>query len=143
MKGITQERINIVKNIDLIQYLKDNHPDRFRVRKGGELVDKQDKSFVVYQDHAYVYNEVKHPYKDSIYVEEMVSGCSFMEAVEHIETWIAKRKMPAPTTQPKAEEKEAISDDGFMFIPDGIDELMDIQAPKGTNKEEPKHTESK
>ncbi len=89
------------------------------------------------------YTWVKHPYKDSIYVEEMVSGCSFMEAVERIETWIAKRKIPDPTPQPKAEETEAIKDDGFMFIPDGIDELMDIQAPKGTNKEEPKHTESK
>lgn len=87
MKGITQDRIDNVKDIDLIQYLQDRYQDKFRQRKTGEMVLLSNKSFVVYKDHAYDFGEVKHPYKDSIFVEQMLSGCTFMEAVERLEVW--------------------------------------------------------
>ncbi|MBP3782750.1 MAG: hypothetical protein J6I68_05830 [Butyrivibrio sp.] len=88
MKGITQNRINDVKDIDLIQYLLDRYPDRFTKRKNGtQLVYKNNKSLVIYGDHAYDFGEVNHAYKDSIYVEQMLSGCTFMEAVERLEVW--------------------------------------------------------
>ncbi len=88
MKGITQNRINDVKDIDLIQYLLDRYPDRFTKRKNGtQLVYKNNKSLVIYGDHAYDFGEVKHAYKDSIFVEQMLSGCTFMEAVERLEVW--------------------------------------------------------
>lgn len=92
MKGITQNRINDVKNIDLIQYLLDRYPDCFTKRKNGtQLVYKKYKSLVIYQDHAYDFGEVNHAYKDSIYVEQMLSGCTFKEAVERLEVWKAEQ----------------------------------------------------
>lgn len=90
MKGITQDRIDNAKDIDLIQYLQDRYQDKFRQRKTGELVLLSNKSFVLYKDHAYDFGEVKHPYKDSIFVEQMLSGCTFMEAVERLEIWLAE-----------------------------------------------------
>ena len=66
MKGITQNRIDNVKHIDLIKYLQDRHKEKFRQRKIGELVLFSNKSFVVYKDHAYDFGEVRHPYKDMI-----------------------------------------------------------------------------
>ncbi len=88
MIGITQNRINDVKDMDLIAYLLDRYPDKFIQRKNGEqLVYKNYKSLVIYKDHAYDFGEVRHAYKDSIYVEQLLSGCTFMEAVERLEVW--------------------------------------------------------
>lgn len=92
MKGVIQRRIDDVKDIDLIAYLQDRYPEKFSVRKNGEqLVYRNNKSLVIYRDHAYDFGEVRHAYKDSIYVEQMLSGCTFTEAVERLEVWKAEQ----------------------------------------------------
>ncbi len=88
MIGIIQSRINDVKDIDLIQYVLDRYPNKFNVRKNGEQLSyKENKALVIYKDHAYDFGEVKHPYKDSIYIEQLLSDCTFTEAVERLEVW--------------------------------------------------------
>ncbi len=87
MKGISQSRIDNAKDINLISYVLEKYEDRFYKRKNGELIYRDKKSLVIYSDHAYDFSEARHPYKDSIYVEELISGCTFMEAVERIEVW--------------------------------------------------------
>lgn len=121
MKGITQNRINDVKDIDLIQYLLDRYPDRFTKRKNGtQLVYKNNKSLVIYEDHAYDFGEVNHAYKDSIYVEQMLSGCTFMEAVERLEVWKSNKI---------AEDCNEVRLDLFNRIYDDVDELSEDDEP--------------
>lgn len=131
MKGISLERINYVKDINLIQYVIDNYNDKFYQRKNGELVYRLNRSLVIYADHAYDFSVVKHAYKDSIYIEEFLSGCTFSEAVERIEVWKKSKEADESgsvridifnnlsSVQPE-EQKEL---DGLMNIPDGIDRL--------------------
>lgn len=100
MKGIDQKRIDTVKRIPLQEYLLDTYPNKFRKRNNGDLVLKENKGLVVYNDHAYDFGEVKHPYKDSIYIEQLLSGCTFMEAVERLEEWIDKHDTPDKNNTP-------------------------------------------
>lgn len=127
MIGIVQSRIDDVKDIDLIQYLLDRYPSKFNVRKNGEQLSyKDNKSLVIYKDHAYDFGEVKHPYKDSIYIEQLLSDCTFMEAVERLEVWKAEHASKETGNLDIFNnlntncEKE-IFGEGFMFIPDGIE----------------------
>lgn len=120
MKGITQDRIDNVKDIDLIQYLQDRYQDKFRQRKTGEMVLMSNKSFVVYKDHAYDFGEVKHPYKDSIFVEQMLSGCTFMEAVERLEIWLAEQEGGIHMFDNLDSKRNDDVDEGMMQIPDGL-----------------------
>ncbi len=131
MKGITQNRINDVKDIDLIQYLLDRYPDRFTKRKNGtQLVYKNNKSLVIYEDHAYDFGEVNHAYKDSIYVEQMLSGCTFMEAVERLEVWKSSKTAEDNNevrldlfTKVYDDVDEMSGNNEMWLIPDGLDEL--------------------
>ena len=125
MIGIVQSRINDVKDIDLIQYLLDRYPSKFNVRKNGEQLSyKENKALVIYKDHAYDFGEVKHPYKDSIYIEQLLSDCTFMEAVERLEVW-KKGKNAESSDEVKLDmfdnlntlESEEERGENMMFIP--------------------------
>lgn len=84
------------------------------------------KSLVIYKDHAYDFGEVRHAYKDSIYVEQLLSGCAFMEAVERLEVWKAEQasketgllNMFDSLTVDRGEADTY--NEGFLFIPDDI-----------------------
>ena len=126
MIGIIQSRINDVKDIDLIQYVLDKYPSKFNIRKNGEQLSyKDNKALVIYKDHAYDFGEVKHPYKDSIYIEQLLSDCTFTEAVERLEVW-KKEKNAESSDEVKLDlfdnlgisETEVTRDEGMMFIPD-------------------------
>lgn len=131
MIGITQNRIDDVKEIDLIAYLLDRYPDKFIQRKNGEqLVYKNYKSLVIYKDHAYDFGEVRHAYKDSIYVEQLLSGCTFMEAVERLEVWKRCKQSDCDTDNERLDlfdnldnlETEAVRTENMMYIPDLLSE---------------------
>lgn len=123
MKGIEQVRIDIVKKIPLKKYLLDIYPDKFRIRNNGDLVLKDNKGLVVYDDHAYDFGKVKHPYKDSIYIEQQLSGCTFMEAVERLENWIDKHNTPDKnntTSKKEMDKPEKINLHLFDNIADNV-----------------------
>lgn len=128
MIGIIQSRINDVKDIDLIQYVLDKYPSKFNIRKNGEQLSyKENKALVIYKDHAYDFGEVKHPYKDSIYIEQLLSDCTFTEAVERLEVW--KKGKEAETNGEvrldmfdnlNTDNDEIAPNDELITIPDGI-----------------------
>ena len=134
MKGISLERIDYVKDIDLIQYVIDKYNGLFYQRQNGELVYKANRSLVIYKDHAYDFSVTRHAYKDSIYVERLLGGSSFVEAIERIEAW--KHSKAAQEGQcfslnifnnlSSSQTDAYTQEDGFMIIPDGIEEVTDL-----------------
>ena len=134
MKGISLQRIDYVKDINLIQYVLDNYNEKFYQRKNGELVYKPNRSLVIYEDHAYDFSVVNHAYKDSIYIEELLSGCTFTEAVERIEVWKKSKEAEENSltsthifdTLSSVQPEEQLTACNLMNIPDGIDDIMDV-----------------
>ena len=129
---ITMEQIDYVKDIDLIQYVLDNYKDLFYQRESGDLVYKPNRALVVYKDHAYDFGTTRYPYKDSIYIEELCGGSTFVEAVERIEVWKKSKEAEASgehqldifeNIQTRQPTEADIMEQGFMYIPDGMDSI--------------------
>lgn len=108
MKGITQKELQEIKEINLIDYIKETDPSHFRERDNGTLVYLADKALVIYPDHGYYFEKVAHSYMDNIATLRFVYGYSFMDAIDHLKEY-RDGKEPLP----------------FLQIPDGIDDLID------------------
>lgn len=87
---ISKNEINRLKKINLIEYFTETDGDSIRKRKKGEIIHKSKDNIVIYEDHAYVYDdpEEKHPYKDIIGTIQKIYGCEFLEAIERLREYV-------------------------------------------------------
>lgn len=90
-----ERKLNILKNIDMIEYLMDVCPEKFKERKDGNLAyisksvdlaiykyDKEGK----YHPHGYRFNK-DVGYKDIFDILDIVQDLCFPKAVEALEKW--------------------------------------------------------
>ena len=121
--GVNQKRLEQCKKISIKGYLLENHSDMFRFGKDRQtLIRKDNPDYVVYHDHAYVFTDgEKYPRRDNIDVLQDLFGYGFVDAVEHLEAWARKHNIISESSG-DAENSET----GFMFIPEGIGDIDDI-----------------
>ena len=88
---VSEERLNNVKKVSLIGYLKDIHPTLCNEREDGTLSTKYEGHTMVIYDreepHSYTFGTVKKPYKDNIGTIRALFGYGFEEAVERLEDY--------------------------------------------------------
>lgn len=91
---VSEERLNNVKKVSLIGYLRDIHPTLCNEREDGTLSTKYEGHTMVIYDkeepHSYTFGTVKKPYKDNIGTIRALFGYKFEEAVERLEDYASK-----------------------------------------------------
>lgn len=128
-KGYNKNELSKIKKIDVIGYILETQPNDFTQKDNGSLVYKKNPDFVIYKDtdgttHGFDFGDnVPHPYKDNIGVLQYCCSYPFLIACKELKKWAISHGSWEVLTPP---EPSCTNDTGFMFIPDGIDELSKV-----------------
>lgn len=82
--GVTKNELESLKKIDLIYYFKETDMENIILRNNGTIVHKKNEKIVIYNDHSYQFDVVKHPYRDIIGTLQTIYNYSFLETIERL-----------------------------------------------------------